>query len=401
MLAVDGQITAVGPLAEVKRANPAAEIVDYPDAVIAPLLINAQTHLELTDFPIWAETAGEIGEPDGFVDWILRLIRVKRTLSKKHYNRSLVNGIEQSIAAGTGAVGDILSQHSCRKLYYAADLQGVLFLESLGQNPEIINHVKLELHSVLAEQQIGQVRLGLSPHSPYSISAAYLSDIYAKCRQEKLLCTTHLAESSAEVEFILRSSGELATRFYPRVGWEYLIPPPTGCRPTEYLQRCGGLFPGNLLVHGVQLTAAEINLIAAARMHLVICPRSNTRLQVGVAPVAELLAAGVKLALGTDSLASNDSLSVWDEMAFAHHCFSGTLDAPTLLRMATLGGAEALGLERRLGSLSVGKAASFQILQPKTVVAENELFDYLVAPGRSEEIVQVYHQGSTRLSGRR
>jgi len=361
LLAVDGQIAAVGPLADVKRANPAVEIVDYPDAVITPLLINAHTHLELTDFPAWAKAAGEAAEPDGFVDWILRLIRIKRTLSKKHYDRSLLNGIQQSIAAGTGAVGDILSQHSCRRLYYGADLKGVLFLESLGRNPEIINHVKLELRSVLAEQQIGQVRLGLSPHSPYSISAAYLSDIYTKCRQEKLPCTTHLAESSAEVEFIMRSSGELASRFYPRVGWEYLIPPPSGCRPTEYLQQCGGLFPGNLLVHGVQLTTDEINLIAAARMHLVLCPRSNSRLKVGTAPVAKLLAAGVNLALGTDSMASNNNLSVWDEMAFAHRCFSGSLDAPTLLRMATLGGAEALGVEGRLGSLSTGKNASFQI----------------------------------------
>lgn len=396
---MDGRIAAVGTLADLKRAYPAVEIVNYSAAVLTPLLVNAHTHLELTDFPLWADAAGEVAEPDNFVDWILRLIRVKRTLNSKQYTLSLANGISRSIAAGTGAVGDIISQYPSRKAYAGSAMQGILFLETLGQDPEIINRVRAELRAILAEQKSGQLRLGLTPHSPYSISAAYLNDIYSKCQQQGLPCTTHLAESSAEVEFIVNSSGDLASRFYPRVGWQYLVPQASGQRPAEYLQQRGGLFPDNLLVHGVQLSAEEISLLAATRMRLVLCPRSNARLKVGKAPVAELLAAGVKLAIGTDSMASNDSLSVWDELAFAHHWFEGALDAPALLRMATLGGAEALGLEQQLGSLTVGKIADFQLLQPESEIAENELFDYLVSPGKSEDIVQVYQQGSARLSG--
>lgn len=399
LLAVDGNISAIGTLAELKRSNPAVDIVTFPDAILTPLLVNAHTHLELTDFPQWAADAGELADPDSFVDWILRLIRVKRSLHAKQYSLSVANGIERSIAAGTGAVGDILSQYPSRKAYCGTTIQGVLFLESLGQDPAIIHKIKRELRTVLAEGQVGQVRLGLSPHSPYSISAAYLSDIYLKCQQEKLPCTTHLAESPSEVEFVAHSSGELATSFYPRVGWKYLLPQASGCQPAEYLRKHNGLFPGNLLVHGVQLTASEIDLLAAAQMHLVLCPRSNARLKVGKAPIAELLAAGVKLAIGTDSLASNDSLSVWDELAFAHQWFAGLLDAPTLLRMAIQGGADALGVADRLGNLAVGKSASFQLLQPAAAVAESELFDYLVASGCTEDIVQVYHQGSAQLSG--
>ncbi len=399
LLAVAGKIAAVGPLAELTRAHPGVEVVEFADAVLAPLLINAHTHLELTDFPAWAQAAGEGAEPVSFVDWILRLIRVKRTLGPKQFNRSVANGIELSIASGTGAVGDIMAQHASRKAYCGTSLPGVLFLESLGQDPTIITKIKQELRSVLAEGQVGQMRLGLTPHSPYSISASYLRDIYAKCQREDLPCTTHLAESPAEVEFIAGSSGELATQFYPRVGWQYLIPAAAGCRPAQYLQQQGGLFPGNLLVHGVQLNQAEIELLAARQMALVLCPRSNARLDVGQAPVAKLLAAGVSLAIGTDSLASNDSLSVWDELTFAHQWFQGQLDAPTLFRMATHGGAAALGLEQRLGSLAVGKDASFQVLQPKGPLAASELSDYLVAPGRNQEILQVYHQGSARLSG--
>ncbi len=399
LLDLDGQIAAVGSLADLQRAHPTVDVVAYADAVLAPLLVNAHTHLELTEFPTWAKSADETAQPESFVDWILRLIRVKRTLSKKDYANSIASGIQQSISAGTGAVGDILSQHASRKVYQGSMLHGTLFLESLGQDPGIINKIKRELRSILAEEQVGQVTLGLSPHSPYTISADYLAEIFSKCRRQKLPCTTHLAESPAEVDFIQQGAGSIADEFYPFIGWEYLIPKGTGCRPAEYLYKQGGLFPGNLLVHGVQLDSAEIELLAAHKMHLALCPRSNAMLNVGKAPVAELLAAGVNLCLGTDSMASNESLSVWDELAFAHSWFDGAVDAPTLLRMATLGGAEALGLAETLGSLSVGKMAGFQVLQPGTAFDENELYDYLAAPGRTEDVVQVFHQGSACLSG--
>lgn len=398
LLDLGGQIAAVGSLSDLKRAHPTVEVIDFADAVLAPLLVNAHTHLELTDFPAWAEQAKETAAPEHFVDWILRLIRVKRTLGKSDYTNSLANGIQLSISAGTGAVGDILSQHASRKAYHGAMLRGVLFLESLGQDPGIINRIKQELRSILAEEQVGEVTLGLSPHSPYTISADYLADIYAKCRRKKLPCSTHLAESPAEVDFIERGAGSIASDLYPFIGWEYLVPKGTGCRPAEYLYQQGGLFSGNLLVHGVQLNTAEIELLAAHKMHLALCPRSNVKLKVGKAPITELLAAGVNLCLGTDSLASNDSLSVWDELAFAHSWFDGAVDAPTLLRMATLGGAKALGLTETLGSLTVGKMAGFQVLQPGMAFAENELYDYLAAPGRTAEVVQVFNQGSACLS---
>lgn len=396
---LDGEISDVGPLHDLQSRNPGVEVVDFEDAIITPLLVNAHTHLELTDYPAWATSAGESTDPVAFVDWILRLIRIKRTLNKKKYSQSLANGIQQSLAAGTGAVGDILSQYASRKAYRGTDLYGTLFLECLGHDPAIINKFKQELRVVLAEEKIGKVTLGLSPHSPYTIGAEYLNDIYGKCRRQGLSCTTHLAESAEEVDFVEASRGDLAERFYPYVGWEYLLPKASGQRPTQYLQQQGGLFPGNLLVHGVQLDTAEINLLAKNSVFLALCPRSNAKLQVGKAPAAQLLAAGVRLCLGTDSLASNDSLSVWDELAFAQDWFEGAIDPKSLLRMATLGGAEALGLEDSLGSLQVGKMSSFQVLKLKTTVAENEMFEYLTAPGRSADIVQVYQQGRAKLSG--
>ncbi len=393
LLAHAGQIAAVGTVAELKSNNPGVAVVDFADALLVPLLVNAHTHLELTDFPDWVENVGEGASPENFVDWILRLIRVKQKLDKNQYQLSLSHGILQSVAAGTGAVGDILAHHAARHLYQNSPLVGSLFLETLGQDPATICRLRNGLSEALKDEVVGLVELGISPHSPYSISQDYLKSIYARCQHGKLRCTTHLAESSAEVEFVQRSQGDLASRLYPYIGWEGYIPLPSGQRPVEYLQQQGGLFPENLLVHGVHLNNAEIEVLAEKQMWLALCPRSNATLNVGKAPAGKLHRAGVKLALGTDSLASCDSLSIWDEMTFAHRWFNGELDAPTLFSMATQGGAEALGLEKRIGSLETGKSASFQILRPKTTVAADEIFDYFVSSDCTDDIVQVYHRG--------
>lgn len=399
LLADDGIILATGTNADLMREYPQAEQIDFGDALIVPLLVNAHTHLELTDFPQWATDSGRNDDPSSFVDWILNLIKVKVKLDKKLYRKSVANGLEQSLRAGTGAIGDILAHHSTRDAYLGCSLEGVLYLETLGQKAEVITRIKAELFDILDEQKVGTVELGLSPHSPYTISASYLRQIYDRCHSDRLRCTTHVAESPEEVEFLQHGRGEIAATFYPFVGWESHIPRTSGLSPVEYLQQQGGLFPQNLLVHGVQLTPMEIEILAAEQMHLALCPRSNARLKVGKAPAAELLKSGVKLCLGTDSLASCDSLSIWDEMAFAHQWFDGELDAPTLFHMATLGGAQALGLDHCLGSLEKGKKAGFQVLQPQTKVASGDVFDYFVSPDCAQDIVQVYHNGQAQLSG--
>ncbi len=387
------QIIAVGRLAAIKRTYPAAATVDFGDAIISPLLVNAHTHLELTDYPDWCRQAKSEEDPESFVDWILQLIAIKRNLSAADYRKSLKHGIEQSLAAGTGAVGDILSQFDGRDVYAQSPLSGYVFLETLGHHPDRIRALSERLHCALDAENCGPTRLGVSPHSPYTISPDYLSRIYAWCRNNGCSCSTHLAESPEEVQFIEQGRGALVEKLYPAVGWQDYVPQSEGLRPVEYLSRHGGLFPKNLLVHGVQLLPQEILTLAEKGMSLVLCPRSNAQLGVGRAPAGELYRRGVKLALGTDSLSSCDNLSLWDEMAFAHNWFAGDLDAPTLYHLATLGGAEVLGLESSIGSLEAGKSADFQVLQPERLPAETEIFDYFVSSGCTVDIIRVYHHG--------
>lgn len=393
------RIAAVDDLTSLKKSHPDVAVKDYGDAVILPLLVNAHTHLELTDFPYWADEKGEqVDEHKSFVDWILQLIQVKKKLDPDNYRHALINGIEQSIKAGTGVVGDILAHHSARSAYQSTRLAGVVFLETLGQDPAMIRRLKKSLHQTLDEPFAGEAELGISPHSPYTITNVYLRYIYDLCKGRGLRCCTHIAESEEELKFTRDSRGAIAERFYQAINWQGFIPPPSGLRPVTYLEKLGGLFPENLLVHGVHLDDKDIALLAHKRMSLALCPRSNERLKVGKAPAGRLHQAGVNLALGTDSLASNDSLSIWDEMHFAAHWFGGELDAPTIFSMATQQGADALGVGKDYGSLSAGKRSSFQIVSAP-VVGVAEVYEYFTSGVATDDIMQIYRDGIPLLSG--
>ncbi len=399
LLYSSGRIIAVDSLTALKRSFPGVEIAHYDDSAIVPLLVNAHTHLELTEFPLWAEQKGyQVDDPVGFIDWILKLIQVKSKLDQEKYHKAITKGIEQSLMAGTGVVGDILAHHSVRSAYEGVSLGGVVFLETLGQDPAMIRRLKKGLYKALEEPFSSDAVIGLSPHSPYTISNYYLRHVFDLCRRRGLRCCTHIAESEEELKFIKYSRGAIAERFYPAINWHAFVPAAAGMRPVAYLDQQGGLFPENLLVHGVHLNDADIDLLARRRMSLALCPRSNARLKVGRAPAARLRNAGVRLALGTDSLASNDSLSVWDEMSFAATWFAGEIDAPTIFAMATQQGADALGLGEEYGSLSPGKRAGFQIIKCSDI-GIGELYEYFCSGIGQNDIMQIYRDGRPHKSG--
>ncbi len=195
----------------------------------------------------------------------------------------------------------------------------------------------------------------------------------------------HISESAAESDFIFDSSGPLATDFYPFVGWERYLTPPRRCSSTELLDRHGLLTPATLAVHCVHLNLADAKTLKERGVSIALCPRSNERLDVGRAPVALFKKLGIPLALGTDSLASNDSLSLWDEMRFALDAFPHDLSPADIFRMVTIGGAAALGISAACGSLEVGKRADFQVVG-NVVGTEDGLLERLVQAGSLQEV---------------
>ncbi len=206
-------------------------------------------------------------------------------------------------------------------------------------------------------------RLGVSPHAPYTVSGALYRALMAYSMGAGVKMATHVAESKAEATFVRNGAGVLAHDFRELVGWDEVPWMPTGTSPVKYLEQWGALNSNLLAVHCVQVSPADIEVLKRNDVTVAHCPKSNAKLACGIAPVADLLAAGLRVGIGSDSLASNNLLDMFGEMRVAillHRASqqdTERLQADQVLRMATLGGAQVLGLDDLVGSLDKGKRA--------------------------------------------
>jgi cytosine/adenosine deaminase-related metal-dependent hydrolase len=388
ILVRNGLIEAVGTVTELKSAY-SAPVVEHHDCAILPGFINAHTHLELTHFPAWRERNGMDYSPRRFVDWIIQLIKITRNLHAEDFRTSLIEGIRKCVESGTTAVGDILSRYDLASSYAVPPIAGRVYFEILGHDP---GHFNSRLEKALVSCAALDGRLmspGLTPHTVYTTGEATFPLIMDAARSRSLPLAVHVSESQAESELIFDSSGQLAEEFYPFVGWERYLVPPRHCSSTELLDRHGMLTPATLAVHCVHVSLADAHILKNRGVSICLCPRSNDRLDVGHAPLALFRKLSIPLALGTDSLASNDSISLWDEMCFALDRFPDLLSPADVFRMATTGGAAALGLLNSLGSLERGKRADFQIIS-HVGTEENGLLERVIGRGK---IADVYLSG--------
>jgi len=357
----DGVIIDAGMLTDM-RSRHALPVQDHPGCAILPGFVNAHTHLELTHFPSWRLRNHAEYHPRRFVDWIIQLIKVKRGLTADDMKASAREGVRMCLESGTTAVGDIVTARSVAEIYRSSALSGRLFLELVGQDQPRFRAALQEAVDSVREAGPGRFATGLSPHSPYTIAAENLPLIREAALAASLPLAIHCSESVAETDFIFDSSGPLAEVFYPFVRWEQYLTPAKRCSPTELLDRAGLLRPSTLLIHCVHVSRADAEILKQRGVSVALCPRSNERLDVGRAPVALLRKLGIPLCLGTDSLASNDSLSLWDEIRFALDAFGEELSPTELFGMATRGGAAALGISASHGTLEPGKRADFQVV---------------------------------------
>ena len=241
------------------------------------------------------------------------------------------------------------------------------------------------------------VEWGVSPHATYTVSQALYGEVARFARRSGLRMATHVAESKTEVRLLASGSGPLVL-FYKAVslmtGRRWRLP---GVRPVQYLAAAGALGPDLLAVHAVQLDGDDIATLAQSGTAVAHCPRSNLRLHCGAAPVAELRAAGITVGLGTDSLASNDSLDMLAEMRAALEVSRGrapqegvpALLPSEVLQMATLDGARALGWDHLVGSLEPGRLADLIAVQlpavvPITASTEAVAQAVMTGPGRAD-----------------
>jgi cytosine/adenosine deaminase-related metal-dependent hydrolase len=377
-----GRILAVGPAAELisTYGPPSAE---FPGCAMIPGFVNAHTHLELTHFPAWRLRGGLDYHPHRFVDWIIQMIKVRRGVTEAELRTSLTAGIQASLRAGTTLVGDIVTNPALLAAYADTPLGGRRYLELIGQDPLLFEPRLAQALDAAATVVLPETA-GLSPHAPYTLHQSLLSGIAAAAGQHNLPISLHLAESRDESDLLFDSSGPLARELYPYVGWQDYLPAPRKTTPARFFDDGNLLGPATLAVHGVQLTPADAALLKERGVTLCLCPRSNHHLAVGTAPVHLFRKLGIPLCLGTDSLASNDSLSLWDEIRFAVDCYKGELSPEELMQMATQGGAAGIGMGDTAGSLTPGKRADFQMVELKgpctaeQLLAQGHLVDVAV-----------------------
>lgn len=358
----DGRILETGTAEELTSRYGAVQRIDYPGCVLLPGFVNAHTHLELTHFPAWCLRGGLDYHPRTFADWLVQMVKVRRGVAPEEVLASLKAGIETSLWAGTTCVGDIITSPELLQAYQGAPGSNRLYLELIGQDTSLFSG-RLQKALDALKTFDAPHHPGLSPHAPYTLNGAVLPAIAEAARRGEYPLSLHLAESTAEDTLLFDSTGPLADLLYPLVGWSGFLPPPRRTTPARFFDAAGLLGPQTLAVHCVHLPPADGVLLKERGVTICLCPRSNERLAVGTAPVHLFRKLDIPLCLGTDSLASNDSLSLWDEIRFALDIYRGELSPDDLLVMATSGGAAGLGLADAVGSLEPGKRADFQVVE--------------------------------------
>ncbi len=417
VLVIDQVIEEVGPAAVLRARHPGETVQTFPGFVLMPGLVNAHTHLDYSAFRDFAP-------PSGFGEWMLRLLLARRKLEADDYAASALWGAHECVRSGVTSVGDTTVEGwTVARAAGEAGLRARVYLEVFGLDDAELPETMAGLEARFAAFRDECLRTpaaldeGISPHAPYTVSASLYRELGRFARRSGLRVATHVAESPAESEFLDTGSGAITDTYRAANLWKGQRFKPPRLSPVEHLSRTGILGPRTLAIHCVQVDEADIVRLAESDTAVVHCPRSNTRLQCGPAPVAALLAAGVAVGLGTDSLSSNESLDMFAEMRAAlavsrarvssdapPDAAASTLTPSTVLRMATLGGARALGWENSLGSLERGKRAdliavrlpgrsSRQANGPEATLGEDDPVERLVLQAGVSDVGMVMVDG--------
>jgi cytosine/adenosine deaminase-related metal-dependent hydrolase len=348
----DGRIAAVGSAQDAPPTTPR----DLGDAVILPGLVNAHTHLELS----WLRD--RVPPAASFVDWIKQLFLTRGGRSERPGDTKVTDAARAAARemreSGTVGIGDISNSLASVEAIRATGLRGIVFHELLGFNLRTGESVAETrgLRTLAARFGADAVRVSLAPHAPYSVSPELFRAIREEVDRSAVPITSvHLAESESEVDFLRDGSGPWPG-ILKWVGSERDDWRPPGVSPVAYLDDLGMIDPRTLVVHAVHLSDADLQRVAARGATVVTCPRSNQWVGVGVPPIARFYAAGLKVAVGTDSLASVSDLNLFSEL-HTMRWLAPSVPARTLLESATRVGADALGLGDELGTIEVGKRA--------------------------------------------
>ena len=356
---IEGVVGVVGDrIAWVGVASeaPPGEVTDLGDAVLLPGLVNAHTHLELTAMRGFLEDLP-------FRRWLTRLTKARQeVMSGERVAASARVGIAEGLLAGITTFADTCESPVVHAALRDSGVRGIAFLEVFGPDPAqcsaSLDGLRTKVDA-LRPCDTTLVRTGVSPHAPYSVSDALFEATARYARESSLPIAVHAAESAAELQLVRDGAGPFADALTARG----IAVAPRGRSTIDMLEQTGVLAGQPLLIHCVRVDDADMATMSRHHVGVAHCPASNAKLGHGIAPLAELLDAGIAVGLGSDSVASNNRMDLLDEARLAilaQRIRSGSHDtfpAEGALGLATLGSAHSLGMEAEIGSLDVGKSA--------------------------------------------
>jgi len=384
----NGRILAVGQRKDILRRFTSTQTVDARDKIIIPGLINGHTHVPMTLFRGLADDLD-------LQDWLTKFIfpAEAKNVSEEFVRAGTRLGLAEMIRGGTTTYCDMyyfedaIADETAR-----AGVRGVLG-ETVIDFPVADNKTNAEAMAYV-EKFVTKwkghelITPAIAPHAPYTVSEEHLKAVRAFSDRTGAPIVTHISETKREVDDSLKAKG---------------------LSPIDYLARIGFLNDKVVAAHVVWPNAGEIEILKRAGVGVVHNPQSNMKLASGVAPVPQMLKEGVRLGLGTDGAASNNDLSMWEEMdtvAKLHKVFSGdpkVISAVEAFELATIRGAAALHLEKDIGSIETGKRADLVLVERDALnqIPLYNVYSHLVYATKASDVQTVIINGRIVMRDRR
>jgi len=364
--------------------------IELGNVAILPGLINAHTHLEFSDL------SAPIGRPRmPFTDWIAAVIGRRRDRESASADiaeeraAAVEQGLVTSVRSGSTTLAEIATSGWPERAVRSSAIDTTVFWELIGLSVDGIEPLISQTRSHIATSVNAGWHAAISPHAPYTVHPLLLQRAAQVSSEARIPVAMHLAESKEELE-LLRSGTGPFVRLLERLDAWHPSAIPRGTQTLDYLQLLSSSHRA-LIVHGNYLDRTEIEFLAAhsERLSVVFCPRTHAYFDHEEYPLAEMLSAGVNVALGTDSLASNPDLSILEEMRYLYR-HSGAVSARDILRLGTANGAKSLGLDREIGGLAAGKRADLAVVQLPDMDSDDP---HELLLGESGPVVRTYCRG--------
>jgi cytosine/adenosine deaminase-related metal-dependent hydrolase len=387
------------------RPSPAGQVSsdvhDLGNAVLMPGLVNVHTHLDYT-------LMRGLLEDVAFFPWIRELTARKAALTEEDWVASATIGAAEAVAGGVTTIGECTDSGAAMIGAKRIGLRGIVYQEVFGLDEiptveETIQALDLKVRALRWQATGSHLGIGISPHAPYTVRPDLFRALAGYAIKEGLPVCIHAAESQAEVDLIRNACGTIAEMFTRReIVWSA-----PGCTTVQYLDSLGALTPQTLLVHGIQLSAGDREIVRRSGAAWAHCPKSNAKLGNGIAALGLMLGCGPedqpRVGLGSDSVASNNTIDMFEEMRFAvllQRARSRRYDAMTArqaVELATIHGARALGMDDQIGSLEPGKQADLTAvrLDNVTTMPAYDPYNAIVYAGSARDVEMTMVAGRT------